>query len=164
MTYNIVVHNDANHPLDISRLTEAIKVSFQDQDVDPDAEIGIVLTTDKVVREMNYRYRGIDQVTDVLSFPADRLPVDISDEPAYLGDIVIAYDYTFEQAKRKGHAITDSFVLLVVHGVLHLLGYDHDSSTNRAEMWSAQERLLRLLSVPVEIVPALAGDEPIEQA
>jgi probable rRNA maturation factor len=114
-----------------------------------------VLTDDDHVRELNQQFRGIDSATDVLSFPADTPPVAIEGEPPYLGDLVIAYPYASTQAAADNHTVMDSLCLLVVHGTLHLLGYDHDTSESRAEMWAAQEAALRALHIPLDIVPAL---------
>jgi probable rRNA maturation factor len=111
----------------------------------------IVITDDDAAADLNLRYRGIDAPTDVLSFPMDSMP---GDAP-YLGDLVIAYPYAAAQAEREKHALDDSLVLLVVHGTLHLIGYDHDTSERRAEMWAAQESSLQALGVSMEIVPAL---------
>ncbi|MFN8564627.1 MAG: rRNA maturation RNase YbeY [Anaerolineae bacterium] len=76
-------------------------------------------------------------------------------ENNYLGDLVIAYPYAAAQAQREGHALDDSLALLVVHGTLHLLGYDHDTPEHRAHMWAAQELALLALGISPEIVPAL---------
>lgn len=95
---------------------------------------------------------------DTLDFDGDE-PDDTTDESdaPYLGDLVIAYPYALAQAEREGHTIGDSLVLLVVHGTLHLLGYDHDTLEHRAAMWAAQDQALRALGVPTHIVPTLEG-------
>jgi probable rRNA maturation factor len=114
-----------------------------------------VVTDDDSVASLNRQYRNVDAPTDVLSFPAAAPPVELQDEPRYLGDLVIAYPYASAQAAREGHAFNDSLALLVVHGTLHLLGYDHDTQEHRAEMWAAQEQVLKALHIPVDMVPAL---------
>jgi probable rRNA maturation factor len=83
----------------------------------------------------------------------------LPDEPVYLGDLVIAYPYAQAQAQREGHDMMHSLLLLVVHGTLHLLGYDHDTVSNRAAMWAAQDRVLAALGVPLAIVPSLESYE-----
>jgi len=100
----------------------------------------------------------VDAPTDVLSFPADEPPVAIPDEPPYLGDLMIAYPYALAQAEREEHDPGDSFALLVAHGVLHLLGFDHDTDENRTRMWAAQADSLNALKIPLSLVPALEGD------
>jgi probable rRNA maturation factor len=115
----------------------------------------IVIETDDAVAALNAQFRGIAAPTDVLSFPAEKPPVVDPDEPDYLGDVIIAYPYAQAQAEREGHAVLDDLRLLVVHGVLHLLGYDHGTMEERARMWAEQEQILRALGVDPGIVPAL---------
>lgn len=115
----------------------------------------IVIETDEAVAALNAQFRGVAAPTDVLSFPAERPPVNDPGEPDYLGDVVIAYQYAQSQAEREGHALLDDLRLLVVHGVLHLLGYDHDTMQKRAQMWAEQEQILLALGVNPDIVPAL---------
>ena len=81
--------------------------------------------------------------------------MEIADEAPYLGDLVIAYPYASAQATGLGHPLADSLALLVVHGTLHLLGYDHDTTESRAAMWAAQARALTTLNISPEIVPSL---------
>lgn len=114
----------------------------------------IVITSDEAVRVLNQRYRGVDSATDVLSFPAAPLPESLEDGH-YYGDLVIAHPYTSRQASQLGHALDESLCLLVVHGTLHLLGFDHDRPETRAEMWAAQETILRELGIDPTIVPQL---------
>jgi probable rRNA maturation factor len=118
----------------------------------------IVVTTDEAVQTLNRQYRAVDAPTDVLSFPAD-IP-SMPDEQPYVGDLMIAYPYASAQAQREGHDLTQSLMLLVVHGTLHLLGYDHDSPQQRAEMWGVQESVLQQLNLPLDMVPSLeAADD-----
>jgi len=113
----------------------------------------IVITGDEEVRDLNRTYRGIDAPTDVLSFseqesagedgPALALPPELAEEMgAYLGDIVIAYPYTERQAAAFATPLRSELRLLVVHGALHLLGYDHDTPQAEARMWAAQDAVL----------------------
>lgn len=156
MTFTIDVQNDAEYPLEVERLQAASIAVLQRHDVDPDSTLSVVVTDNDAVQALNVQHRGVDAPTDVLSFPADELPEDIdSDEPPYLGDLIIAFPYAQSQAEREGHAMNDSLSLLVVHGTLHLLGYDHDTPENRAEMWAVQEEVLRDLGIDPQIVPAL---------
>lgn len=155
MTFNIDVQNDDAYPADAARLAAAAAAVLSAHGAPPDAALTAVLTSDEAVAALNAQYRGIDAPTDVLSFPAAAPPVSIPDEPPYLGDLVIAYPYTAAQAQALGHRLDDSLALLVVHGTLHLLGYDHDSADNRAVMWAAQARALDALNISTEIVPAL---------
>lgn len=151
----IDIQNEQSFVVDEARLRRAIETVLEQHEVDPESALTLVVTDNDEVAALNLAYRGIDQPTDILSFPADEPPVEIEDEPPYLGDMILAYPYAREQAERENHALSDSLCLLVVHSALHLLGYDHDTPENRAEMWAAQEQALKVLNVPLEIVPAL---------
>lgn len=156
MTFTIDVQNDAQYPLDEARLQAASVAVLQRHDVDPDSTLSVVVTDNESVQQLNLQHRSVDAPTDVLSFPADALPEDINDdEPPYLGDLIIAFPYAQSQAEREGHMMSDSLSLLVVHGTLHLLGYDHDTPENRAEMWAVQAEVLSGLGIDLQIVPAL---------
>src|SRR3954454_571757 len=102
-----------------------------------DAEVSIVVTNDVAVQQLNRDYRGVDAPTDVLSFAAQEgddgqelvLPEELAAElDRYLGDIIIAYPYTTQQARYFGSAPAAELRLMVVHGILHLLGHDHDTA------------------------------------
>lgn len=114
------------------------------------SDLSIVIAPDEVVRELNAAHRGVDAVTDVLSFAAEPLPPEI-DEPPYLGDLIVAYPYTIAQAVAANHDPSDEFGLLVVHGILHLVGYDHDSAASQQVMWAKQSELLTLLNIPLTV-------------
>lgn len=111
-------------------------------------EITVVITTDEAVAELNQQYRDAEGSTDVLSFPAqDSTPgfVTAPEMAAYLGDIVIALPYTRRQAANLNRPLRDELRLLAVHGVLHLLGYDHADQEEEANMWARQEAILARL-------------------
>ena len=116
-----------------------------------DAEMSIVVTSDSAVQQLNRDYRGVDAPTDVLSFSAQEgeemldlaMPPELAAElDGYLGDIVIAYPYTMQQATHFGSTPAAELRLMVVHGVLHLLGDDHDTPEAEAEMWARQDSVL----------------------
>lgn len=157
MTFQIEIQNDDGYAVDEARLAGAVETVLRAHGLTGERAVTIVFTSDDDVAALNRQFRGVDAPTDVLSFPADAPPVEIPGEPVYLGDLVIAYPYASAQAEREGHGLSDSLTLLVVHGTLHLLGYDHDDQAKRAEMWAAQARALDSLNVPLDIVPALEG-------
>ena len=159
MTFSIDIQNDTNYDIDVARLQAASQQVLKQHNVDSDTALSIVFVDNAYIQNVNRQFRGIDAPTDVLSFPADEPPVEIDDEPPYLGDLIIAYPYASEQAAREGHALSDSLSLLVVHGTLHLLGYDHDTPEHRAEMWAAQDTALTALGISTAIVPALEGGD-----
>jgi probable rRNA maturation factor len=158
MTFLIEVQNEGSGDIDTVRLQQAATATLKRHEVDPDSSVSIVITSNEAVQALNKQHRNVDAPTDVLSFPADDLPEEIEGEAPYLGDLLIAYPYAKAQAEREQHPLSDSLTLLVVHGTLHLLGYDHDSPANRAEMWAVQAEVLRELGIDVAIVPALEGD------
>ena len=157
---HIQVLNEHQYAINSARLSEAIQTVINQHDVDSSSGVTVVLETDDVVHQLNKQHRDVDAPTDVLSFPADPLPAELSDtiEP-YLGDLIIAYPYAESQAKRLQHNLEDSLALLVVHGTLHLLGYDHDTPENRAEMWQQQAIALQTLGIDESIVPTLEDSD-----
>ena len=103
-------------------------------------EVAVALLTDGRVRQLNHRYRRTDAPTDVLSFVADR---ESSGTPRPLGDIVIATGVARRQAREAGHSYNTELRVLALHGLLHLLGYDHHTTTDRGRMVRAEARLGR---------------------
>lgn len=108
-------------------------------------EMAVVLTDDTEIRALNRRYRGVDAPTDVLAF-AESEPTEpfvTSPEGAcYLGEVFVSLPRAEEQAEEMGHAVEEELALLVVHGTLHLVGYDHETGEAEAEMWALQGRAL----------------------
>ena len=110
----------------------------------------IVITDDAHVQRLNHQYRGVDRPTDVLSFSTEASPGDGKSESfvmpeevtLYLGDVIVSYPTALAQAREQGHPIEEELALLVVHGCLHLLGYDHADEAQRREMWDRQETIL----------------------
>ncbi len=97
--------------------------------------LAIALASDAEVRALNRRYRRQDEATDVLSFPAE--------EPQMLGDLVIATGVARRQAADAGHSYATEIKVLALHGLLHLLGYDHHAPTDRGRMKRLEARLRR---------------------
>ncbi|GAB4565263.1 MAG: rRNA maturation RNase YbeY [Anaerolineae bacterium] len=114
----------------------------------PEAEVTVVLTDDEEIQALNRTYAGVDAPTDVLSFSAlegDDSFVRPLEEQPYLGDIIISVPYAARQADEQGHALLAELLLLTVHGTLHLLGYDHATEEEEAEMWARQAAILAQL-------------------
>lgn len=120
------------------------------------ASLTLVVTGDTVVRALNRRFRDMNATTDVLSFPAPESPKAPPELAGYLGDIALSYPQATRQAAAAGHTPLDELQLLVVHGVLHLLGYEHARPGERRRMWAVQRRVLRALGATL-IVPASAS-------
>jgi probable rRNA maturation factor len=116
---------------------------------DPDAEVSLVCTGDAELQHLNSQYRHKDRPTDVLSFPqwdaAEHgvlRPKMLNGSPAVLGDIAISYDTAARQAHGIGHSLDAEMQRLLVHGVLHLLGHDHEDGGPQARRMRAAERRL----------------------
>ncbi len=105
----------------------------------PEAGVTILLTGDAEVRRLNRRYRGVDAATDVLSFPSDERPT----ASGYLGDIAISLPAAARQAVPGGWSLSDEIQFLILHGILHLLGHDHER--DGGEMNRLQARTARRL-------------------
>lgn len=127
-----------------------------------EAEIGLTLTDNAAIRQINREYRQIDAPTDVLSFPmiqfsraGDFSDLENREEESFnpdtgealLGDIVISVEKVKEQAKAYGHSEEREFAFLIVHSVLHLLGYDHMVPKDAAIMENKQEDILKELGI-----------------
>lgn len=127
-------------PLDLINQCElAAQKALERAHPSPVVGLTIVITDDDQLHQLNQDFLGIDAPTDVLSFPAKEIDPDSGEE--YLGDILISYPRAVAQAALREHAVHDEMQLLVVHGVLHLLGYDH-TEDNKETMWAIQSQIL----------------------
>jgi probable rRNA maturation factor len=108
-----------------------------------DAELAVLLTDDAAVRRLNATWRGLDQPTNVLSFPAAAAP-----DSQHLGDIAIAFETTAREARDEGKPLADHLAHLAVHGFLHLVGYDHESDAEAEMMEQLERDILARLNVP----------------
>ncbi|MGE0698485.1 MAG: rRNA maturation RNase YbeY [Hyphomicrobiaceae bacterium] len=106
----------------------------------------VAFSNDAAVRDLNARYRGKDKPTNVLSFAAAPMPDGMADE-AHLGDIVLAFETVAGEAATLGLALDHHIQHLVVHGVLHLLGYDHESDADAEAMEDLETAILATLGV-----------------
>jgi probable rRNA maturation factor len=111
--------------------------------------LGLHLVGDETIRELNHEHRAADVHTDVLSFPLHDpsgmrfvLP---PGQPVNLGDVVVSYPRVLAQAREYGHSVARELAYLVAHGVLHVLGYDHETATDQARMRQLEEEALRPL-------------------
>lgn len=118
---------------------EIIESVFEQIDSNWDADIAVVLSNDSHVQELNADFRGKNAPTNVLSFP--------SDEEDALGDVIFALETIEEEAKQQKKTVQDHFCHLLVHGVLHLLGYDHIDENEAVEMESVEIAILSSHSI-----------------
>lgn len=118
-------------------------------------EFTLTFVEPEAIQNLNRTYRNIDAVTDVLSFESDG-EIDPQTNIEYLGDIVICADQAQKQAELSGHSLEDEIALLEIHGLLHLLGYDHGDDAEREEMWKYQDMYLEQCGVKLNRRP---GDD-----
>jgi probable rRNA maturation factor len=146
---SIEVCNESGIALDESLVASVARHALDAMRVNPAAELSILAVTSEVMAELHERWMDEPGPTDVMSFPMDELAdesrrPDAPDMgPALLGDIVLCPEFAKAQARTAGHALADELHLLTVHGVLHLLGYDHAEPDQEREMFGLQNRLLR---------------------
>ncbi len=121
------------------------------------SEVYVTLTDNESIAEINQTSRGINKPTDVLSFPMltfnEHIPVidagDVDPETGmvFLGDIMISVEKAVEQAQAYGHSLERELCFLVVHGMLHLIGFDHETQEDEKEMMARQEEVLQELGL-----------------
>lgn len=140
-------------PFDRAVLERAARETLQQLRPGSDFDLSIVLSDDDQLQALNRQFLGVDAPTDVLSFPADEPEPDPDSQVQYLGDILISYPRAAAQARAGEHALEDELRLLIVHGVLHLLGYDHATEDEKAAMWAVQAEILTHLGSSVTIPP-----------
>lgn len=135
-------------------LRVASLATLKHQGVEEPSEITLVITNDEAMHDLNRRFRGVDRPTDVLSFADDTRGPFVGGAagfPRYLGDIVVSLPRAQEQAQEAGGTLMEELELLVVHGTLHLLGYDHAEPEEKERMWGAQGEILKLLNIDIAL-------------
>ena len=107
-------------------------------------DIELIITHDNEMQEINNEHRNINTSTDVLSFPYDDMPM------SPLGSIVISSQYVENKAKELGHSNNDEFTLLFIHGLLHLLGFDHE--VDNGEMREEEVKIIKMFKLPSSLI------------
>ena len=140
----------------LEELVEKVVQKALEVEVEGDYEVSISFVDNHEIQELNKQYRNKDAATDVLSFPLmefEDTEEDYENEEEYvqedrlLGDIVISLEKAQEQATEYGHSFERELAFLLVHGVLHLLGMDHENEQQEKEMLQKQENILQLLNI-----------------
>lgn len=127
-----------------NRAQEVLKA----ESIIPPYEMSLVFTDSETVQRLNRDYRDVDEPTDVLAFymlpqhGADADFVSPPDDITHLGEVIISYPKAEEQAKEQGHSTEQELTLLIIHGILHLLGYDHEKPEEEAKMKAREKELL----------------------
>lgn len=137
-----------------------VEGTLKAQDVSPNAEMGLVITDQARVQELNKTYRGKDRPTDVLAFymtseeekqgvTSERFVV-APDGKLHLGEVIISYPQAVMQAQEQGHSVEKELVVLIIHGVLHLLDYDHEKPAQKREMAAREQAILNTVFLASE--------------
>lgn len=127
----------------IGLLTRVVEAALVDHVKYQAAEVGLVFTDNEYIADLNKQYRNIDGPTDVLSFSMlEGEPLQDGSDAIMLGDIVISLERALQQAEEYGHGLTREIAYLTVHGVLHLLGYDHGTAIEKKVMREKEEQIL----------------------
>jgi probable rRNA maturation factor len=147
LTVELQVDPRYEEVVDRALVEQAVAATLAAEGVAGEIEVSLLITDDVALHQLNHDFRGIDAPTDVLSFaddgdgPAFVLP---PGTPRYLGDLAISYDRVAAQAAEYGHSQSRELAFLVVHGMLHLLGYDHELGPEEdARMRERQEEILQ---------------------
>jgi probable rRNA maturation factor len=142
---SIEVLNESGDDVDVSELSRLSRFVMDEMRVHPLAELCIKVVDEATIAELNEHWMEKSGPTDVLAFPMDELrPGLVNEEPeeGVLGDLVLCPAVAERQAKDAGHPTRDEIDLLTVHGILHLLGYDHAEPEEHQEMFGLQAELL----------------------
>jgi len=140
MQVSIVSHREPE-PLNLQAFESLALFVLSMEAVPEQSELSVALVGDEEMAHLNEQYRGVKGPTDVLSFGCDEPCPTPGDEPITLGDVVIAPEVAERQAAELGHSIEHELDVLLVHGVLHLLGYDHEAEDDAGAM-AAREAVL----------------------
>ncbi|MCI6100700.1 MAG: rRNA maturation RNase YbeY [Selenomonas sp.] len=151
---NVMISNypeELEFPTDIEENVRAAAEKVGELYGVENGEVSVTLTNNEYIHTLNKQYRGIDRPTDVLSFALNESEEpDVEDGPDVnvLGDLVISVERAKEQAADYGHSVKREIAFLTVHGMLHLLGYDHMEEEDRLEMEAEQRFVMEKLGIP----------------
>ena len=142
----ITITNETDEYVDKDLLNKVADYAMMSEDVN-NGVVNIIIVDNKRIREINKEYRKIDKETDVISFALEDDDTFIELPIRVLGDIYISIDKVKVQASEYGHSEKREICFLVVHGILHLLGYDHMNASDEKVMFSKQEKILDELDI-----------------
>ena len=132
----------------------AVETTLEYEDIEDDCEVSVTFVGNTGIRRFNAEYRGIDRVTDVLSFPIAEdgdLEEAFDGEKLCLGDIVLSLERAREQSEEFGHPFEREVAFLCVHSTLHLLGYDHETGEeDEADMRARQREIMKIMGLEVK--------------
>lgn len=128
----------------IKAIEKAVSTVLEAENAEGNFEVSVSFVTNEEIRELNKNYRNVDSETDVLSFPMDD---DEFNGVIILGDIVLSTQRIIEQANEFGHSLEREMIYLTVHSMLHLLGYDHLSNSEKEEMRLREKEIMKELQL-----------------
>jgi len=149
--HNLYINIDAPYRRRLTQkwLREVVNAALSTQKINRPVELSLIITGDKEVHRLNRDYRGIDATTDVISFALSENAAEFVTPPdriSRLGEVIISYPQAVSQAKENGQTIKAELAWLVVHGLLHLLGYDHQDDKSEAIMRKREDAILRKIA------------------
>jgi probable rRNA maturation factor len=148
---NLHVSDKFQDSVDTTALEKAALVTLAIQNIREDVNLSVVIEDEQQLQVLNHEFLGVDFPTDVLSFFEDELDPETGQR--YLGDVIISYPQAEKQGVIAGHSTRFELDLLVVHGVLHLLGYDHSTDEEKEKMWKIQQEILIELGTEIKKYP-----------
>jgi probable rRNA maturation factor len=150
MEINVLIEDGLEIEPEAEWLQRVIEKPLVHENVPPQIEISLVITGQERIQELNRDYRGKDQPTDVLSFAMSEQKEEEEQESfigppdgiVHLGEVIISYPQALIQAAEKGHSIKREMAVLIIHGVLHILGYDHEKAEMEPAMQAREKEVL----------------------
>jgi len=138
----VIISNNSGIALNVGFFQELAETILGFEKVGTEAELSVVLVGEREIQDLNAKYRGINTPTDVLSFPQSQ---DEFDGPCLLGDVVISPQVAKAQAVKYEHSFEKEMAILLIHGILHLIGFDHEESEEQEGMQKREEEILNRL-------------------
>ena len=135
------IFNTTDEEIDTTEVSEVLKFACKHLNI-KNPLLNVVIVDNDRIKEINREYRNKDAVTDVISFAFEEVKDVDYDDVRFLGEIYISYERCKEQASDFGHSVRREFCYLAVHGLLHLLGYDHMTESDKKEMRALEEEIL----------------------
>ena len=151
MEINILVDKEFKRQVKSTWLKNVIHQVLNAENIGVRSELGLVITGDEKIRELNLKYLGEDRPTDVLSFPMNEqlktspVFINVPDGKLHLGEVIISCPQAVKQAEEHSHPVEREIIILLIHGILHLLGYDHDIPEREQTMRSRESAILKII-------------------
>lgn len=140
----VEILNETEDAVDVEGLRRLCGFLYESLHLHPEAELSLICVDDAAMEQLHLEWMDLPDATDVMSFPMDELRPGTAAQPSegLLGDIVICPSVAAQQAARMGHSVDDEILLLATHGMLHLLGFDHEEPEEKQQMFALQHELL----------------------